>query len=55
MAMIGMIVGIAVARYVIGIESYLQTFPVAMIGWFMGLLLGSSSESPEASGKHNGQ
>lgn len=48
MQIVGMIGGIIVAKYVVGVEDIMSTFPFAMVGWFAGLLLGSGEGDGQA-------
>jgi hypothetical protein len=45
MQIIGMIIGIAFAKYVLHINSIPAIFPFALLGWFIGLLMSGGTTS----------
>jgi hypothetical protein len=53
MQIIGMIIGIAFAKYVLHINSIPAIFPFALIGWFIGLLMSGGRRQGDSGGGNN--
>jgi hypothetical protein len=50
MQIIGMIIGITFAKYVLHINSIPAIFPFALVGWFIGLLMSGGGSRQGGSG-----